>query len=66
MFVMQKTYDSLLDNSRRVFLEHMADNVRIERKLDEAYRFAHKCCDEIFKHTGKHDFHERLDKIIRD
>lgn len=65
MFVMQKTYESLLDDSRKVLLQNMADIDILERKLEDAYRFAQKCCDEIFTHTGNHDFHERLDTIIR-
>lgn len=66
MFIRSSTYDKLLDDSMQYHLNQQADMVRLERRLDQAYRFARLCCDEIFRHTGAHQYHEQLEKLVRD
>lgn len=56
----------VMSNSIRQYLEHQAEMVRLEQRLNRTYRFAHECCREIYKHTGSYDYYEKLDQLIKD
>lgn len=47
------------------FIEQIQEIQKLETNNCELYQFCVNACDEIFKYTGNHEWHDKLHKIVR-
>ena len=46
------------------FIAQIQEISRLKRDNHELYQFCVSACDEIFKHTGSHEWHDKLHGVL--
>lgn len=47
------------------FLHQIREINRLEKEANKLHRFCLKACCEIYKHTGSHEWHEKLALMVK-